>query len=180
MLVLLVAAVFLPWWGITAVREHAGRMAVELHIPFNQPSLELSLSKKIQYDPQTFVGRGRHAGFWEWSPEGLALTEKGRKFFTDDASSIWGSLTAGRRVLTNLGSVQDVSGGREVGFFYAWSEVSEPIAKLLNDPPAAGKTYRGRAMLVLENGVWRVRSLDTPDYDQAVALLLKEAQGALR
>ena len=174
---MIVAAVFLPWWGITAVREHAARMAVELHTAFNQPSLELSFSKKITYDPQTFVGRGRHSGLWDWSPEGLTLTEKGRKFFTDDASSIWGSFAAGRRVVKAFGAVQDVSGGREVTFFYTWSEVSEPAAKLLNDPPVAGNAYRGRAVLILDNGVWRVKSLSTPDYDKALALLLTEARG---
>ena len=180
MLVLLVAAGFLPWWGITAVREHTGRMAVELHIPFNQPFLELSFSKNIAYDPQTFVGRGRQAGFWEWSPEGLTLTEKGRKFFTDNGPSFSGSIAAGRRLLKSSVSVQDRNGGREVSFFYAWSEVNEPVARLFNDPPLAGSVYRGRATLALENGVWRVKSLSTPDYDKAMALLMTQAQGALR
>ena len=35
-------------------------------------------------------------------------------------------------------------------------------------------------MLVLDSGVWRVKTLITPDYDQAVVLLKAQSGGALR
>ncbi len=181
-LVAAVGAIFLPWWGITAAREHSARLAIELHTPFLKPFLDVRFSKKIQYDPQTFIGRGRETGYWIWSPEGLELGSKGRQFFADtgDGESIAGAITAGKRQLDSVNSVQDRNGGREVLFNYSWTEISEPIAKLLNAPPKKGVAYRGKAMLVEENSVWKVQSMSLPDFDEPMAILQKQAAGALR
>ncbi len=179
-LVLAVAAVFIPWWAMTGMRERTARLAVELHTSFTQPRLEFRFSKRISYDPQTFVGRGRVAGFWDWTPEGLVLTEKGSKFFRDDGPDIAAALVMGRRQITTIRSVQNKDGGRDTRFVYNWKEVSEPAAKLLSSPPHAGADYEGEALLAEESGVWRVKSLSTPDYEKPVAILLKQATGALR
>ena len=180
--ILLIVAllVFLPPVTFTLLREHESRLALELCQPFSRPSFDLSFPKTIVYDPLSFVGRGRQAGFWEWSPEGLLLTGKGRQYFTDAPGSLSGSITAGRRRVTSIGSVEDRSGSREVKFLYVWTEVSEPAAALLDRPPKAGDGYEGRALLAKENGVWRVKSLDLPEYDKPLARLLDESQGVRR
>lgn len=180
--ILLIVAllVFLPPVTFTLLREHEARLALELYEPFARPSFDLIFPKTTPYDPLSFVGRGRQAGFWEWSPEGLTLAEKGRRYFTDSPTSISGSITAGRRRVTSIGTVEDRSGGREVKFLYEWTEVSEPAAALLDRPPVAAKGYEGRAMLTKEGGVWRVKSLDLPEYDKPLARLLDESQGVKR
>ena len=180
--ILLLAALllFLPPVTITLVREREARLSLELHTPFAAPSFDLSFPKTVPYDPLSFVGRGRQAGFWEWSPEGLTLAEKGRRFLTDSPSSISGSVVAGRRKVRSIGSVADRAGRREVKFTYVWSEISEPAAALLDRPPARGVEYEGHALLSKEAGVWRMKTLDTPDYDKTLSRLLDEVQGRKR
>ncbi len=180
--ILLIVAllVFLPPVTFTLLREHESRLAFELYEPFARPSFDLIFPKTTAYDPLSFVGRGRQAGFWEWSPEGLTLTEKGRRYFTDTPTSISGSITAGRRKVTSIGTVEDRSGNREVKFLYLWTEVSELAAALLDRPPVAASGYEGRAVLTKEGGVWRVKSLDLPEYDKPLARLLDESKGVRR
>jgi len=180
--ILLIAAllVFLPPVTFTLLRERESRLALELYEPFSRPSFDLSFPKTTAYDPLSFVGRGRQAGFWEWSPEGLTLTEKGRRFFADTPTSISGSVTAGRRRVTSIGTVEDRGGNREVKFLYVWMEVSEPAAVLLDHAPTAGAGYEGRAVLAKESGVWRAKSLNLPEYDKPLARLLDESQGVKR
>ena len=179
-LALLVVAVFVPWWAYTAYGEHRARFAIELHTPFTRPSLELRFSKHIYYDPQTFVGRGRQAGYWEWSTNGLALTEKGGLYFRDAGDDLATTGPMGKRSITTIHSVQTRPSGLEVHFNYTWTEIAEPSSKLLNDPPKKGAEYEGMAMLTEQNGVWKVQSLNTPDLERTLAILLAQASGARR
>src|SRR5438445_4488633 len=123
-LVALVAAIFIPWWALTAARDRSARLAIELHTPFVKPFLDVRFSKKIPYDPQSFIGRGREAGYWEWSPEGLTSTSKGRLYFEDAGDSISGAVAAGKREIRSIESVQDRNGGRQERFHYDRTNMS--------------------------------------------------------
>jgi hypothetical protein len=181
-LALVVAAGFGVWWGVTSYGEHRARMAIELHTPFSRPALEMRFAKTIYYDPQSFVGRGRQAGYWEWSPTGLVLTEKGGKYFRDTGAEFATASPIGRRAVGNIHSVQTRPGAMEVKFRYTWTEVNEPAISLVGtkDAPRKDAEYEGVATLVEEGGVWKVQSLKTPDLDKPLAILLTQATGARR
>jgi hypothetical protein len=179
-LVLGVIVVFVPWWVVVLARERNARQSIELFTPFTQPVLDLRFSKKITYDPLSFVGRGRVAGFWEWSPDGLILTPKGANIFTDFGDDIGGKLIAGKRRVDSIRSVQTHGTVREVRFRYVWAEITEPTAKLLNKPPKSGEDYEATATQSLEGGVWKTTTVKTEDFEKAVDLLMRQATGALR
>ena len=136
-LALLVVAIFVPWWAYTAYGEHRARFAIELHTPFTRPFLELRFSKHIYYDPQTFVGRGRQAGYWEWSTNGLALTEKGGLYFRDAGDDLATAGPMGKRSITTIHSVQTRASGLEVR------------GLLLNVPVAALHFIAGEFVILL-------------------------------
>lgn len=177
LLVIVVAVIVLPYIILVSMRDREARLALELHQPFIKPHFDLTFSKTIPYDPLSFVGRGARVRYWEWTPEGLKLAEGGRRYFTDQPTSIFGNIVAGQRQVKKITRLSDRSGDREVRFTYRWVEVTEPAKLLLHDPPKTEGEYEGRALLRKEGGSWRVKYLLTPDYDKPVAALRDEAQG---
>ena len=121
-----------------------------------------------------FLGRGRNAGFWDWSPKGVVLTPKGENLFVDRDGAIAGDLIAGKREITNIKSVQPRDdGSREVLFLFRWTELND-MAKLLASPPEVGKEYQAVAQLVEEGGAWKVKTLSTPDFTRSLDILTTE------
>src|ERR1035437_2472164 len=73
--IFLLGEVYLAW------RDRAVQATLEVYPPFATPAFDLEFSKHIPYDPLSFVGRGAQAGFWQWSPDGLVLTEQWKNLF---------------------------------------------------------------------------------------------------
>src|ERR1700693_2938426 len=69
----IIMAIFLLAEGYLALRDRGAEEALEGTAAFTTPAFDLSFSKKIPYDPLSFVGKGASAGFWKWSPNGLDL-----------------------------------------------------------------------------------------------------------
>ena len=180
LLAMVVVAAFVPWWLYTNYGERRARTTLELHTPFARPLLEMRFSKRIYYDPQTFVGRGRSTGYWEWTPEGLTLTEKGRLYFHESGEDFVTAAPIGRRAIASIRSVQEAPPGYAVTFKYTWTEVAEPASKLLPTPPKKDAEYEGTATLAEEGGVWKVKDLKTPDLEKPLAIVLHQATGARR
>jgi hypothetical protein len=180
LLAAVVVAAFIPWWLYTSHGERRARETIELHTPFSRPMFEMRFSKKIYYDPQTFVGRGRKAGYWEWSPDGLALTEKGAQYFRDTGEEYATSSPIGRRAITSVRAVQKTPDGLAVTFKYTWTEVAEPAITLLPTAPRQGQEYEGTAALAEEGGVWKLKTFSTPDLEKPLAIVLYQATGARR
>lgn len=180
LLAMIVVAAFIPWWLYTSYGERRARTTIELHTPFTRPIFEVRFSKRIYYDPQTFVGRGRKAGYWEWSPEGLILTAKGAEYFRDAGEDYATASPIGRRAITSVQSVQTTAAGLAVTFKYTWTEVAEPAITLLPTAPSQGAEYEGKATLAEEGGVWKVKSLSAPDLEKPMAIVLHQATGARR
>lgn len=179
-LALVVVAAFVPWCLYTAYGEHRAKQAIELHTPFARPFLEMRFAKTIFYDPQSFVGRGRTAGYWEWSPEGLKITEKGLLYFRDAGTDLATALPMGKREVTSVHSVQNKPPVLEVKFTYTWTEVNEPAVRLLSPAPKKDGEYEGVATLVDEGGVWKLQTLSTPDLEKPLTVLMTQATGARR
>ena len=177
---LVVLLIFLPWVLLTSKSEREIRQAIESFEPFRLPEFPLRFSRTIEYDPLGFLGRGVQAGFWEWTPEGMVLAEKGRAYFSQTRGGIASVVGAGRRVVSKLEGFQDREGRREVRFRYRWTEVTSPAQALLSISPVPNEEYEGRAVLVKRAGLWRVEVLETPDFDHPLALLMDTSLGIRR
>jgi hypothetical protein len=171
--VAVVVAAFLPWWIMTASRESSSQDAIESDPKFAKPKVNVKFSKTIQWDGQSFLGRGRTAGFWDWTPKGVVLTPKGQNLFEDDQTSISGDLVVGARKLTTIKSVQPRGAEREVLFLFVWTELTD-MTKLLNASPVIGKEYQAVATLAETGGVWKMKSLSTPDFTTSLLVLTTE------
>lgn len=171
--VALIVAIFLPWMAVVHSRESSSQDFIESEKQFAKPSVKIKFSKTIQWDPQSFLGRGRKAGFWDWSPKGVELTPKGQNLFGDDQTSISGDVVIGTRKITTIKSVQPIGTGREVVFLFTWTELTD-IAALLNAPPIIGKEYQAVAVLAEESGAWKLKSLATPDFTTSLDVLATE------
>ena len=146
---------------------------------FSMPEFPLEFSTTIQYDPLTFVGRGARAGFWDWTPEGLVLTEDGSRYFGMEGDRIVSHTTAGRRRFSRLRERVSLAETETVHFFYLWEEISAPAVALLFPPPKLGDEYRARAELVYVGGTWQVSSVESPDFDEPLQNLQSIATGVL-
>ena len=168
---------FLLVQGYEAWRDRGLVAAIEVYEPFSSPALDLQFSRKLPYDPLSFVGRGRQAGLWQWTPEGLVLTAEGRKLFEQSGDQFISRSPAGRRKLTRMRDIHSRDGQREIEFFYEWTEISAPASALLFPPPRTGEEYLGRAILARDQGMWKVTSLETRDFDETLAHLRDIATG---
>ena len=169
--------IFLLAQGYLAWRDRGLVSAIESYEPFAAPPFDLQFSRKLPYDPLSFLGRGAQAGFWQWTPAGLVLTDEGHKFFEQAGDQFLSRSAAGRRTLKRVRSDRTVNGQREVEFFYEWAEISPPAAVLPLPPPRAAEEYLGQASLVQEGGVWKVTSLQTRDFEEPMARLKDAASG---
>ncbi len=172
--------VFLFVQGYLAVRDRGFRVAIDSHAAFAQPALPLEFSRTMDYDPLSFLGRGRQAGLWDWTPEGLVLTETGRGFFETSGDRFVSRTSAGQRKVTRLSSIDDRDGRREISFFYEWTEITPPAAALLFPAPRTGTEYLGRAILEQQEGDWMVSSFEARDFEEPLARLQDIAAGVQR
>ena len=147
---------------------------------FGSPELKLSFSKKIQYDPLTFVGRGAHAGFWTWSPQGLQLTPEGEKYFRMDGDTIVSQAGAGRRKLSRIRDRVAAVDGEKVTFFYRWEELSPVTTALLSPPPKLGDEYLADAIVTRRGGAWQVVSTEARDFEEPLQRVQDAAAGVRR
>ena len=189
-----IRALLVSPWGIAAVlvgafllsqgyeswRDRGLQAAIEGYEPFASPTFDLQFSRKLPFDPLSFLGRGVQSGLWQWTPEGLILTDEGRKFFEQSGDQFISHASAGRRKVRRMPSIRSRSGGREIEFFYEWTEISAPAAALLYPPPRAGEEYLGRATLAQERGAWKVTSIETRDFDETRSHLQDIASGVRR
>jgi hypothetical protein len=106
----------------------------------------MSFRKDIRWDPQSFLGRGRDAGLWDWSEKGVVLTPKGQNIFGDNGKEISGDLIVGKCEISTIKSVQPRDGKREVIFLYVWKDLTD-AAKLLSSPPVKGREYQALAVI---------------------------------
>jgi len=173
---LAVLVIFVPWVLLTGKSERDARRAIEGYQPFRSPTFPVKFSRAIKYDSLGFLGRGSQAGFWQWTPEGMVLLEKGRPYFSETPQTISCNVGAGQRVVSKIESHRDAGGKREVRFIYYWEEVTPPAAALLSTPPEPGRQYDGRAVLVRQAGTWVVEFLETPHLDKPMALLVDESR----
>ena len=176
----LLVGIFLLIQGYLFWHDRTLMAALDDFPPFAAPAFELQFSKKTPYDPLSFIGRGAQAGLWQWSPEGLILTEAGQKFFTESREMFISQTTAGKRRVTRLRNQQSSEGELRFEFFYQWVEISPPAAALLFPPPRAGDEYLGEAILTQEQGAWRVKSFRTLDFEKTMARLQEIASGVLK
>ena len=172
--------IFLVVQGYLSVRDRGVTAAIDGHEPFATPAFPLQFSRKLAYDPLSFLGRGRQEGFWNWTPEGLVLTEEGKKFFEPSGDQFSSRAPAGQRKVRRLSNIVARDGRREISFFYEWTEIAPPAAALLYPPPQPGEEYLGRAVLEQDAGGWRVTSLQTRDFDGSLAHLQDIAAGVRR
>jgi len=186
-----IRALLLSPWGIAAVlvgaflivqgyeswRDRGLQAAIEGYEPFASPTFDLQFSRKLPFDPLSFLGRGVQSGLWQWTPEGLILTDEGRKFFEQSGDQFISRASAGRRKVQRMPSIRSPRGGREIEFFYEWTEISPPAVALLYPPPRTGEEYLGRATLAREQGAWKVTSLVTRDFDETLSHLQDIASG---
>ena len=172
---IVVVLVFLPWMLLTVKAEHDARQAIESYDPFTLPEFRIRVSKTMKYDPLGVLGRGAQAGFWQWTPAGMVLVAAGRPYFSETPEAIACIVGAGRRAVAKIERNQDREGKREVRFLYRWVEITPPARALLSSAPDPGREYEGRALLVKQNGQWRVQWMDTPHFDKPMALLKDEA-----
>ena len=172
--------VFLVVQGYLLIRDRDIRTAIDNHAEFAQPALPLEFSRKKDFDPLSFLGRGQQAGLWDWTPEGLELTADGKSFFEQDGDQFISHASAGQRRVTRLSSVDNSDGRREISFFYEWTEITPPAAALLFPSPETGKEFLGRAVLEQDQGQWKVASFETLDFDEPLSRLQDVAAGVLR
>ena len=174
-LVAAVLAVFLPWWAVVYSRERSAKEAIEVYTQFDQPTMKMHFPKDIHWDPQSFLGRGKDAGFWDWSPKGIALTPKGENIFGDNGKEITGDLVVGKREISTIKSVQPRGDTREVLFLYTWTDFTD-ATKLFSTPPKKDKEYQALAVLSEKGGSWEVTSLTTPEYTGILDILTAETR----
>jgi len=172
--------VFLLVQGYLAIRDRGLTSSIDSHPAFAQPALPLEFSRKMEFDPLSFLGRGQEAGLWEWTPEGLVLTEEGKSYFDQTGDQFISRASAGKRRVTRLSSISTRDGRREISFFYEWTEVTPPASALLFPAPRTGTEYLGRAVLEQEQGDWKVISFETQDFDEPLSRLQDIAAGVLR
>jgi hypothetical protein len=167
--------IYLAW------RDRAAQAALEDFPPFTTPAFDLAFSKKIPYDPLSFVGKGAQTGYWQWSPDGLILTEQGRKFFEESGEMFVSKAPAGKRRLQRIRINQGTKDGdRQLDFIYQWVEVSPVAAVLLVHPPLLNEEYPGQAILTRQGGSWKVKSLRTQDFEDSMGHLKAAASGVLK
>jgi hypothetical protein len=171
---------FLLSEGYLAWRDHALVTALENAPAFAHPALELEFPKTIQYDPLSFVGRGAHAGFWTWTPNGLDLTPEGEKYFRMDGDRIVSQLPAGARRPTRIRERKQQGEARQIEFFYEWSDLSPVAEALLRPAPRKGEEYLASAVLAPDGGGWKITALETRDFDEPLSRLQDSAAGILR
>ncbi|MBI2820361.1 MAG: hypothetical protein HYX73_10310 [Acidobacteria bacterium] len=150
---------------------------------FAVPEFTLEFSRKIQYDPLTFVGRGARAGFWTWTPEGLELTSEGIKYFRLEGGMIVSQVQAGRRKVSRIRNKEMRDGialRYTIDFLYEWTEISPPAVALLYPPPKMKDEYLGKAILYQGPNGWEVTSLETRDFDEPLEHLQSIASGVLQ
>jgi hypothetical protein len=172
--------VFLAWQGYGYWKDRGLEQALERDPAFASPELKLDFSKKIQYDPLSFVGRGAHAGLWTWTPKGLELTPEGGKYFRMDGDQIVSQAPAGTRRLTRIQLQSSTAAGTQLDFFYEWVELSPAAEALLKPAPRKGEEYLARAVLERTGAGWQVKSLETRDFDEPLGRLQDIANGVLR
>ena len=172
--------VFLLVQGYLLIRDRDLRTVIDNHADFAHPSLPLEFSRKKDFDPLSFLGRGQQAGLWDWTPEGLELTADGKTFFEQNGDQFISHAAAGQRQVARLSSIDDRDGRREISFFYEWTEVTPPTAALLFPAPETGKEYLGRAVLEQDQGQWKVTSFEVLDFDEPLSRLQDIASGILR
>ena len=172
--VFLIAQAYLAW------RDQALIGALESAPAFATPELKLSFSKKIQYDPLSFVGRGARAGLWTWTPQGLELTPEGSKYFRMDGGLLVSQGAAGRRRFSRIRERTAQGDRQQIVFFYQWEEIASPTAALLAPPPKLGDEYLASAVLARSGNGWEVSSLETRDFDEPLEHLQSIASGVLR
>lgn len=172
--------VFLLVQGYLLIRDRDFRAVIDNHAEFAQPALPLDFSRKKEFDPLSFLGRGQQAGLWDWTPEGLELTADGKNFFEQVGDQFISHASAGQRRVTRLSSVDSRDGRREIIFFYEWTEITPPAAAMLFPAPETGKEYLGRAVLEQDQGQWKVASFATQDFDEPLSRLQDIAAGVLR
>jgi hypothetical protein len=171
--------IFLLVQGYLVWRDRGVTAALDGYEPFAAPAFPLQFSRKMPFDPLSFLGRGRQAGLWNWTQDGLVLTEEGKKFFEQSGEQFLSRAPAGRRRVTRLRDIGESGGRREVFFFYQWTEVAPPAA-LLYPAPQPGEEYLGRATLEQADGTWRVTSFQTLDFEEPLARLQDIAAGVRR
>ena len=154
--------------------------ALDLSPAFAEPEFPLEFSRKIQYDPLTFVGRGARAGFWDWTPEGLVLATSGREYFHIEGDRIVSNTTAGRRRFSRFQARATQGSGERITFFYRWEEISPPAVALLFPPPELGNEYLATAVVNRVGEGWELVSLEAPDYEEPLEHLQAVASGILQ
>jgi hypothetical protein len=178
---LLAVVLFVPWLIMTGSAERQTRRAIENYQPFAAPEFPFSFSKTIKFDALGFLGTGMNAGLWEWTPQGMKLTDKGRTWFSDTPEKISATMIAGRRVISAFNGYSDhLDGTREARFHWRWTEISGPAETFLSRQPKSGEEYEGRAILARQNGQWVVQKLETPDFDIPMAQLRDNGAGVAR
>ena len=172
--------VFLGWQGYGYLRDRGLEQALAQYQPFATPELKLDFSKHIQYDSLNFVGRAAHAGLWTWTPKGLELTPEGSKYFRTDGDQIVSQAPAGARRVTRIQLQSATPAGTQVDFFYEWTDISPVTQAVLLPAPKKGEEYLGRALFEHASGGWKVKSLETRDFDEPLARVQDVAHGVLR
>ncbi len=171
--VFLITEAYLMW------RDRAIEAALRNAPAFATPALKLEFSSKIPYDPLSFVGRGAHAGFWNWTPQGLELTAEGSKYFRVDGDQIISNSPAGSRRLTRIQSRSPQGDGQRIEFFYEWVEISPAADALLRPAPKTGEEYLASAALARRGAGWEMTTLETRDFDEPLQRL-QDAAGGIR
>jgi hypothetical protein len=172
--------VFLLVQGYLAIRDRGLEASINNHAAFAQPAFPLEFSRKKDFDPLSFLGRGQQAGLWDWTPDGLELTQEGKNYFDQSGDRFISRGTAGQRRVARLSNISTQNGRREITFFYEWTEVTPPASALLFPAPRTGTEYLGRAVLEQEEGDWKVTSFETQDFEEPLARLQDIAAGVLR
>ena len=176
-------AVFLIGQAYFAWRDGFLVTALDTSPAFATPDFPLEFSRKIQYDPLTFVGRGARAGFWNWTQEGLELTLEGAKYFRMEGDMIVSQVQAGRRKVSRFRN-KEMRDGRAlrytIDFFYEWTEILPPAVALLYPPPKMNQEYLGRAIFYQGPNGLEVTSLEMRDFEEPLAHLQSIASGVLQ
>jgi hypothetical protein len=175
-----IMAVFLAVQGYLFWQDRTIGQDLESDPSFATPDFELRFSRKMPYDPLTFLGRGARAGLWRYTRDGLELTEEGRKFFQQEGDQFVSIAPAGRRQVRRISSIERRDGSEPqlfINFFYEWTEISPAAASLPFPPPRPGQEYFASARLVRGPEGWNVQFLEARDFDEALARLQELASG---
>ena len=172
--VVLLVTVYMSW------QDREPLAALQSHPALVAPPFDLQFSSKFPYDPHSFVGRGARAGLWQWTPDGLLLTEQGQKYFEQSGEMFVSKSVAGTRRIKRIHAIRKINGQWRVEFLYEWTAVSAPAAALLVPPPRTGEDYPGEAVLSRDEQGWHVRSLRTLDFEKPMEHLKDIAAGVRR